>query len=202
LTEDTRPIDPGEKQPNPAPAGSDTDPLQASPAPAGSGPGEPQASKPSINPDTAPRRPALIPGSPRSLRFRFRFGMVLAVVGILVFLLGIRPGWIGLDRSPVVGFVQIAVFLVGLALVSLGGYMALVTGWGDRPLSLTAEIGARLISTGYVIAVASGMADVFGFGSEPLPRIPDYGIWQQRGVVVGIIVIGAGFVLLLPWKKR
>jgi len=40
----------------------------------------------------------------------------------MVFLLGSRPGVFGLDRSPVIGFVQIAVFLIGLAMICIGNW--------------------------------------------------------------------------------
>jgi hypothetical protein len=102
----------------------------------------------------------------------------------------------------VTGFVQIAVFLVGLAFIGVGGYIALIAVWGGEPLTIVADIGSRLVSTGYVIAVASGMADVFGFGSEAFPRNPTFGVWQQRGVLVGEIVIGLGFLLMIRWKRE
>ena len=47
-------------------------------------------------------------------RRRVRNGITLTIAGYLVFLLGARPGLFGLDRSRVIGFVQISVFLVGL----------------------------------------------------------------------------------------
>ncbi len=133
---------------------------------------------------------------------RIRSGIIYAVVGLLIFILGAAPHFFGLDRSPVTGFVQIAVFLVGLALISIGGYVSLISLWRGRELTIVADIGIRLISTGYVIAVASGMADVFGFGSEAFPRVPDFGIWQLRGVMFGEIVITLGFILLLPRRKE
>lgn len=108
----------------------------------------------------------------------------------------------GLDRSPVTGFVQIAVFLVGLALICLGGYLVLTALWEGQPVNLLADIGSRLVSTGYVVSVASGMADVFGFGSETLPGIPTFGIWQQRGVLVGMAIIAAGFLLMIRWQSK
>lgn len=148
-------------------------------------------------------RKSIFSGRPRNFRLRVRVGIALALVGLLVFVLGAAPEWFGLDLSPVTGFVQIAVFLVGLALIALGGYISLVSLWKGEKLPIMADIGARLISTGYVIAVASGMADVFGFGSEPLPRIPDFGVWQMRGVMIGEAVIALGFVLLVPrWGRK
>jgi len=117
-------------------------------------------------------------------------------------MLGAEPAWFGLDRSPVTGFVQIAVFLVGMAFICIGGYVALISLWNGDQLTIIADIGARLVSTGYVVAVASGMADVFGFGSEALPRIPTFGIWQQRGVMFGEIIIAVGFLLMIRWDRQ
>ena len=147
-------------------------------------------------------RKTIFSGRQRNYQRRTRFGIVLALIGFVVFLVGAAPNWIGLDRSPVIGFVQIAVFLVGLGLISVGGYWSLVSLWRGTQLAILADIGSRLISTGYVISVASGMADVFGFGSEALPLIPVFGIWQMYGVMFGEIVIAIGMVLLIPWKPR
>jgi hypothetical protein len=86
-----------------------------------------------------------------------------------------------MDRSPVTGFVQIAVFLVGLALMCLGGYLGLNALWNGAQKTIAADIGLRLVSTGYVVAVASGMADIFGFGTQTLPNIPYFGPGRQSG---------------------
>ncbi len=131
---------------------------------------------------------------------RLRLGLMVSVVGFLVFVLGADPGLYGLDRSPPVGFVQIAVFLIGLAIICVGGYITLMTLWEGRERSIAADIGLRLVSTGYVIAVASGMADIFGFGTQPLPAIPYFGPWQETGVLIGEAVIGLGFLLMLPFS--
>lgn len=138
------------------------------------------------------------PRKSRNGRWRSITGMVIAVVGFFVFILGTSPELFDLDRSPVVGFVQITVFLIGLAIICLGGYLTLVSLWIGQERTLAADIGLRLIATGYVIAVVSGMADVFGFGSQPWPEVPVFGHWQSRGVLVGEIVIAIGFLLLLP----
>jgi len=107
----------------------------------------------------------------------------------------------GLDRSPIIGFVQIAVFLVGLAIICIGGYISLTSLWREQPTSIAADIGLRLVATGYVIAVFAGMADIFGFGSHPLPALPFFGEWQARGVQVGQAFIALGFLLLLPFHR-
>jgi hypothetical protein len=145
------------------------------------------------NPET-PSRPL------RRWRRRARTGLILTLVGFLVFLIGARPSLFLLDRSPIIGFVQIAVFLVGQAVICLGGYISLRSIWKDEELSIPAEIGMRMVATGYVIAVFAGMADIFGMGSHLLPN-PYFGPWQARGVEIGQLMIGVGFVMLLPFKK-
>ena len=145
-------------------------------------------------------RPSILATQPLGPNARIRIGLFLTIVGLAVFLLGADPGLFGLDRSPVTGFVQIAVFLVGLGFISIGGYLSLRAFWTGEETTIRSDVGARLISTGYIVAVASGMADVFGFGSEAFPRIPDFGIWQQRGVLAGEVLIGIGLLLLIRWR--
>ncbi len=137
-----------------------------------------------------------------SKRLRIRIGLSTLILGLLIFVLGADPGLFGLDRSPVTGFVQIAVLLIGLALICLGGYVTLNALWNGTQKSIGADIGLRLVSTGYVISVASGMADVFGFGSHPFPQIPYFGPWQATGVMVGEAMIALGFLLLIPFQGR
>jgi hypothetical protein len=137
-------------------------------------------------------------------RWRIRSGLFMTILGLIIFLVGARPGIFGVDRSPVVGFVQIAVFLVGLAIICLGGYVSMMAFWRNGDRTIPADIGTRLVTTGYVIAVFSGMADVFGFGNEMWPRVPFFGRWQAAGVQIGEAVIAIGFLLLLPlqWSKK
>ncbi len=133
-------------------------------------------------------------------RARVRASLFITLLGFFVFIVGAKPDWLGWDRSPVVGFVQIAVFLVGLAIICLGGYIGLLALWGGGQRSIAADIGLRLVSTGYVICVFAGMADVFGMGAHPLPDVPYFGPVQATGVVSGEIVIGIGFLLLIPYR--
>jgi hypothetical protein len=139
--------------------------------------------------------------------WRMRLAIALTIGGLVGYILGVKPGLFGLDLSPVVGFVQIAVMLIGLAVVCLGGNMVMNLLWERRGLgpggekSIPADIGFRLISTGYVICVASGMADTFGFGSQPFPSTPYFGQWQAIGIMLGEIVITFGFILMIPPKK-
>jgi hypothetical protein len=142
------------------------------------------------------------PTSTTSRTLRKRIGIAILLIGTLVFLLGAAPQWFNLDRSPVVGFVQIGVFIFGLGLLTAGGYMTMEALWRDQPKLIVTELGARVVGTGYVIALASGMADVFGLGTRPLPSVPFFGYWQGRGVLIGEIVILIGFVMMAPvWSQ-
>lgn len=131
---------------------------------------------------------------------RIWIGLALAFLGYLIFLLGARPSLFGLDRSPVVGFVQISVFLLGLAIINLGGYMTLNAHWPEGKKTIAADIGSRLMSTGYVICVFTGMADIFGLGSHPLPNV-FFGPLQARGMTLGMMTIAVGFLLMIRFKR-
>ncbi|MCH7480305.1 MAG: hypothetical protein IIC79_02810 [Chloroflexi bacterium] len=135
-------------------------------------------------------------------KIRRRFGVGITLTGFLIFLLGADPNMFGLDRTDVIGFVQIMVFLSGLGVLCLGGLILYQVSWAGIQKTIPAEIGLRLVATGYVIALASGMADVFGLGTRPLPNVPFFGYWQARGVLLGEIVIMIGFALMIPFVRR
>ncbi len=132
---------------------------------------------------------------------RLRTSVVVTLIGLFVFAVGAKPDWFGWDRSPVVGFVQISVFLIGLAIICAGGILGIMALWNGTPRTIVADIGLRLVGTGYVIAVFSGMADVFGMGSQPLPGVPYFGPWQATGVLVGQVIIGIGLLMMMPYKR-
>jgi hypothetical protein len=120
---------------------------------------------------------------------------------LLIFAIGAKPNWFGWNRALVVGFVQMAVLLVGLGLICGGGFVGLSALWGKEQRSILADIGLRLIGTGYVIAVFSGMADVFGMGAQTLPDDnPYFGPLQATGVLIGQFIIAAGFLMLIPYN--
>ncbi|MEA3326264.1 MAG: hypothetical protein U9R53_03015 [Chloroflexota bacterium] len=130
---------------------------------------------------------------------RIRIGLGLTVIGYLLFLLGARPSLFGLDRSRVIGFVQISVFLIGLALITVGSYLTLNALWPESKKTIAADIGSRLVSTGYVVCVFTGMADIFGLGSHPLPNV-FFGPLQARGMAIGMATIAVGFMLLIRYN--
>jgi hypothetical protein len=133
---------------------------------------------------------------------RVRISYAITLLGLMIFAIGAKPGLFGWDRSPVVGFVQIVFFLLGLAIICLGGYMGLLILWWGYERTIVSEIGSRLVGTGYVIAVFAGMADIFGMGSQPFPHVPYFGPWQASGVLIGQGVIALGFLLLIPFHPH
>ncbi|MEW5941542.1 MAG: hypothetical protein AB1750_17900 [Chloroflexota bacterium] len=135
-------------------------------------------------------------------RARVRYGLIFTLLGFFVFIVGSKPAWFGWDNSPSVGFIQIAALLIGLGIICLGGYVGLLALWKGVPRSIAADIGLRLVATGYVISVFAGMADVFGMGTQELPDAPFFGPLQERGVMIGQAVIALGFVLMIPFRKQ
>jgi hypothetical protein len=133
---------------------------------------------------------------------RIRISISITILGFIVFTIGAKPDLFGWDRAPVVGFVQIVVFIIGLAVICLGGYMGLLTLWWGYERTIVSEIGSRLVSTGYIIAVFAGMADIFGMGSQPFPQAPYFGPWQATGVLIGQGSIALGFLLLIPFHPH
>jgi hypothetical protein len=129
-----------------------------------------------------------------------RMGLMITIVGLFVYVLGVQPQLFNLDKAEMIGFVQIAVLLVGLAMICLGGFVSINSLWNSMQKTIAADIGYRLVATGYVIAVTSGMADVFGFGNQIYPAIPYFGPLQAIGLMVGLITISLGFILVIPYK--
>ena len=146
-----------------------------------------------------------VPTSPRpddSVTPRLRMSVIITLVGLFIFAVGAKPDLFGWDRSPIVGFVQIIVFLIGLAFICLGGYIGLHSLWWGLERTIISDIGSRLVSTGYVFSVFSGLADIFGMGSHSFPQIPYFGPWQATGVLIGQGIIALGFLLMIPFRQK
>jgi hypothetical protein len=137
---------------------------------------------------------------PENGKRKIRLGLATTIIGYLLFLLGARPSLFGLDRSLVIGFVQTSVFLIGLGIIALGSYSTLNAYWHNGEKTIAADIGSRIISTGYVVCVFTGMADIFGLGSHPLPEV-FFGPLQARGMSIGMAGIAIGFLLLIRYKR-
>jgi hypothetical protein len=138
------------------------------------------------------------PLTPRQVRWARRW-MTLALLGLIVFAIGIHPDLIGMNRSPAVGFVQVGVWLTGLAVVLMGSFLTVRVVRNGRPMSLRADIGLRVLATGYVVAATASMADFIGIGAHPMP-VPYFGPVQIAGLITGVLACALG--LLLYWPRR
>ena len=136
----------------------------------------------------------------KSFKRRLNFSLGLSLSGFFIFLLGADPSLFGLDRNPLIGFVQTATFSSGLALLCLGGIISfkICQRSGDTE-SLAQDIGFRLVATGYLVSLICGMADVFGFATQAWPAVPFFGPLQADGVVGGEVIIALGFLLFMPF---
>ena len=148
------------------------------------------------------RSPLPDPSSEPPSRMRVRFGLVVTALGFFIFMVGSKPAWFGWDNSPTVGFIQVSVLLVGLGILCLGGYIGLLALWKGQQRTIAADIGMRLVATGFVVSVFAGMADVFGMGTQTLPDVMFFGPLQARGVVMGEALIALGFLLMIPFRMK
>lgn len=137
--------------------------------------------------------------TPRFPIGQIRFYLTLIMIGFLIFILGIDPGLFGLDRGVSIGFVQIIVLLIGLAIMTWAANLTLQSFWPKGQKSLLADFGTRTIATGYVICVFTALADAFGLGTNPMPNV-FLGLLQSRGVMIGMSVILLGLLMAVRWK--
>lgn len=143
------------------------------------------------------------PASPNPKQTRLAKAAVgLVVTGFFIFLIGMFPSLIGLDFTEGIGVLQIFVLMVGLGLMTLGGYeYAYATRHRALPRSLREDVGVRLMATGYVLCLASGFADVLGIGSHFGAERPLFGLFQATGVMMGVVIIVVGLLLYAPRSK-
>lgn len=129
-----------------------------------------------------------------------RGSLTTVLVGIFTLVLGLRPDLFGLDRGLYIGFIQIIMILIGIALLTIGAYISLNAFWGCTEKSLLADIGSRSIMTGYTICAFTALADAFGFGTNPPPLVI-LGTLQSHGVMIGIGVIILGLFMMIRWDR-
>ena len=126
-----------------------------------------------------------------------RASVATIVFGFTVFLIGMFPVIINLDLNPGVGILQLVVILLGIGMMTIGGYAyAYETRHKTMVRRLREDIGLRLMATGYVVCAVSGLADVLGIGSHNIPSgLPFFGLWQSIGLILGLIFIAIGVLL-------
>jgi hypothetical protein len=125
-------------------------------------------------------------------------GIAVAALGGVIALMGLFPSIVGLEQVAGVGVLQVIVILAGFAILILGAYIFVQsTYYAGIRHNLAQQIGVRLSMTGLVIATASGMADVLGFGSHPsgILQRPFLGTWQTVGLVGGFLIASLGILI-------
>jgi hypothetical protein len=123
--------------------------------------------------------------------------MTVVLAGLFVFILGVAPDLIGMDRSPAIGFVQVGIWLTGLAVLLLGTFLTIRVIRNGKENTLVSEVGSRLIATGYVLAAAASLADFIGIGSHHHPNLY-FGPLQVFGLILGLLISLAGVTLYWP----
>ena len=144
---------------------------------------------------SAPSTPPPTPGPIRPSLLA-QFGAALIGVGFVLFVVGVYPSVLQLDLTAGLGLLQIAVFLFGIAIMTLGAYVYVyATRHRALPRRLREDIGVRLMATGLVVAYGIGLADVIGIGTHFGQQRPFFGPVQAWGVFLGVVLILAGLLL-------
>jgi hypothetical protein len=143
-----------------------------------------------------------IPSRPLRPRW-FTLFIALDLAGLALFLVGMQPRLFGLDRSPVIGYLQVVVFLTGLGLVVLASYaIERLLRPPEQPLTIREDVGARMAATGYVLVAVACTADLIGLGSHPLPGAPYFGVLQSAGMLVGAATMIIGLAMYHPRASK
>jgi hypothetical protein len=117
-------------------------------------------------------------------------------LGFFIFLIGIFPEIVRLGITPGVGLAQTAMFLLGISIMTLGGYTyAYATRHRAMPRRLREDIGVRLMATGLVAAFACGFADTLGIGSHFGAERPLLGPMQALGIAGSVLIVVFGLAL-------
>lgn len=129
-------------------------------------------------------------------------GIIISVLGLVIIIISLKPDWLGLNLSPGFGFVQLIVFLAGLAFLSGGGYLSLNAIWGNDERSIIADFGTRLLATGYVVTMFAGISDHIGIiDPSSQEKVIYFGPWEEAGFEIGLFVIILGLLMMIPYKK-
>ncbi len=143
---------------------------------------------------------------------RERYGQVAILVGTLglvLAIIGLFPGTTGVEAQTGIGLLQIWVILLGMTLLILGALLFVkIMFYPSVRTNLAQDIAVRLSLTGLLIAAATGLADVLGYGSHSpgdKQNLPYLGIWQAIGMVFGFTIASLGvmiFALMGPTKEH
>ena len=128
---------------------------------------------------------------------------MLVFFGVFLCFISLAAEFIGLDRTPGFGMIQMFELLVGITFLTLAAFIYLSTTYRSDVPSLQADIGIRLASTGMVFAYVAGLSDLLGIGTHPHPDFerPFVGWLQLLGLGLGIVSILAGLYLFYTSRR-
>jgi hypothetical protein len=136
----------------------------------------------------------------KSILFFGGLFLLLVALGLFVYIYD-KILWGDPDHQAAWGRpLEIMVILVGLAIDGGGGAFGLYRMWNGQPKSFIYDVGLRLLITGFLIAFISAMADYLGVGGHHM--LPYFGPLQAAGVYLGEMVIGAGFLMMFPYRMH
>lgn len=126
-------------------------------------------------------------------------GIAIAVLGAVIALIGLFPSITGVEQTGGIGVLQILVILFGFSVLIAGAVLFVQSAYypGIKH-NLAQQIGIRLSLTGLVVATASGLADVLGFGSHPTGitgQRPFLGMYQAAGLLGGFVIASLGVLI-------
>ncbi|MCP5095923.1 MAG: hypothetical protein GY943_10255, partial [Chloroflexi bacterium] len=139
----------------------------------------------------------------KTTKIRNTVTITLAVFGISLCAISLAAEFLGLDRTPGFGMIQMFELLVGITMLTLALFIYLHKMGQNESRSLQADIGVRLAATGLVFAYIAGMADLFGIGTHPHPDFerPFVGWLQLGGLGLGILSILIGLLLFYTSRR-
>lgn len=131
--------------------------------------------------------------------------MASAFLGLALVAVAIILELQSLVLTPGFGVVQTLLFLLGVTLLTIAGYLYLsIRRPADVPRSLQADIGVRLSLTGLVLCYVCGFADLIRIGTHVQPEFdrPYIGPLQLGGLAIGLIIILAGMALYFTSRGK
>src|SRR5579863_10069570 len=127
-----------------------------------------------------------------------RVGIAVGGLGLILTLIGLFPTITGINPTPGFGIVKTVTVLTGFCVLILGALIFVQSVYyPGQPHTLAQEIAVRLSLTGLLIAIASGLADVLGYGSNPPgPNSrPMLGPYKMAGLIGGFLIAAVGVLI-------
>lgn len=125
--------------------------------------------------------------------------ILIGALGVVLTLIGLFPTITGVNVQSGIGVLQIIVILSGLTLLIVSALLFVkISFYPFITTNLAQDIAIRLSLTGLLMSAATGLADVFGYGSHSPgdeANLPQVGEWQAAGMVIGFVIASIGVLI-------